>query len=208
MDTLEPPYATASDGDQRSEPRAAVCWHGEMLAGRETAACTVLDISPFGARLMTAVLVAIELPVTLNLGARGVYYGEVRWHDGGLVGVKFTAARRAEHSIGASAPVRAGAVAELGADLGAKVHEWRAEPRREVTRRARLSSGSRSGDCQVLEISPSGARVLAGRHLAPDSAATLTLGPRHSLHGRVVWAIGEICGLRFDSTQDDDARPT
>lgn len=199
MDAIEDPFLEALDSDQRLGSRETVCWHGEMRTGRNASACTVLDISPYGARLLTGVAVTIELPVTLNLGSRGVYNGEIRWHDAGLVGVKFRSGLDADHRIvqdqstatdsGLTGPVE---------DLGARVYEWRNEPRRNVTHRARLNIGRTQSDCRILDLSPSGARLLATRPLAPGCQVSLTAASQDHLHGRVVWSIGEICGLRFE----------
>ncbi len=197
------PFLEPTGSDQRSQSREATCWHGELLAGREAGACTVLDISPYGARLLTPIPVAIDLPVTLNLADRGVYFGAVRWHDAGMIGVKFTAGLRGEDRIVTAKPgARAHGAPDRSVDLGARVYEWRAEPRRKDTRQGTLRTGRDCGSCRILDLSPSGARVLAERPLEPGMEAILSIDANGDLGCLVVWAIGEICGLRFEQPDE------
>ena len=195
MDISDTDDPLATPGDRRLEGREAVCWHGELHAGGAAEACTVLDISPFGARLLTAMTVVIDLSVAIDLGSRGMFGGQVRWHDGGLVGVKFTAGLADQAPLGA-------AVAKRSEDPGTEVYHWRAEPRRQVAEAATLQTGSERRDCRVLDRSDSGARVLAQQPLAPGDKVTLSQDKQETRDGRVVWRIGELCGLLFDPPRD------
>ncbi len=69
----------------------AVHWSGEVSAGSDLSDCTVLDISPGGARLQTANPLPPRTAMLLRLNHGGEFSGKVAWQQGSVMGVAFAA---------------------------------------------------------------------------------------------------------------------
>ena len=82
----------ADPSNRRRHTRMAVHWSGEVTANDELADCTVLDISPGGARLQTASPLPAKTPMVLQLEHGGEFRGQVAWQQGSVMGVVFAAA--------------------------------------------------------------------------------------------------------------------
>ena len=84
--------------ERRRHVRMAVHWAGDLSAegtGKGSAAaggtmdCTVLDISPGGAKLQTSDPLPAATPVRLKLSHGGDFEGIVAWQQGSFMGLAF-----------------------------------------------------------------------------------------------------------------------
>lgn len=66
-----------------------VHWSGEVRAGSDLTDCTVLDISPGGAKLQTANPLPPQTAIVLSLQHGGEFSGAVAWQQGSVMGVAF-----------------------------------------------------------------------------------------------------------------------
>lgn len=67
----------------------AVHWLGDVTSGGEAVDCTVLDISPGGAKLQSADPLPALTKVQLKLYHGGLFTGEVSWQHGSFMGIEF-----------------------------------------------------------------------------------------------------------------------
>lgn len=84
--------------ERRRHVRMAVHWAGDLSAegsaqksagGGDTMDCTVLDISPGGAKLQTSNPLPAATAVRLKLSHGGDFQGVVAWQQGSFMGLAF-----------------------------------------------------------------------------------------------------------------------
>lgn len=83
--------------ERRRHVRMAVHWAGDLSAqgnsrksaGDDTMDCTVLDISPGGAKLQTSDPLPAATAVRLKLSHGGDFEGVVAWQQGSFMGLAF-----------------------------------------------------------------------------------------------------------------------
>jgi hypothetical protein len=83
--------SNSASSNRRRHARMAVHWSGEVTADDELADCTVLDISPGGARLQSATPLPPRTAMMLRLQHGGEFHGQVAWQQGSVMGVAFAA---------------------------------------------------------------------------------------------------------------------
>ena len=74
--------------DRRAYPRVPVALPAFLQADGERHAVQLLDVSAGGAKLGCAAILAVGTAVTLDCGGLAAS-AEVRWQNGGIMGVKF-----------------------------------------------------------------------------------------------------------------------
>ncbi len=79
---------SASDS-RRREMRTMVIKSGKICFGNSVVDCTMLDVSPNGARARTAVVVPMPDTVTLRFAAGSAYVARIQWARGTEVGFAF-----------------------------------------------------------------------------------------------------------------------
>ena len=84
-------HNNAAEGERRRHSRMAVHWLGDVTTAGQAVDCTVLDISPGGAKLQSAEPLPALTEVLLKLYHGGQFGGQVAWQHGSFMGIEFVA---------------------------------------------------------------------------------------------------------------------
>lgn len=76
--------------ERRRHPRKAVCLEGRLQTGRLWHDCSIVNISPGGAKLSVAKPVGRARMVRLEIGRFGKFGAEIVWRTGSELGLRFT----------------------------------------------------------------------------------------------------------------------
>ena len=82
MDRLSPDGAIEKTGDRRRGPRDRVIKGAKLIFHNSVIDCTVMDISPTGARVRTSAVVVVPEQVTLQLRGGSAFFAHRRWSRG------------------------------------------------------------------------------------------------------------------------------
>lgn len=102
---IEAEPSVDATSDRREYKRSSVSWTGKLSWGDETVRCDLVDISAGGARLQLARPVQYRVPVTLTIDQIGAFPGEIVWHGGYCLAIRFLDGQR---------EAQGAAVADLG----------------------------------------------------------------------------------------------
>ena len=75
--------------ERRRHVRMAVHWSGDLEASGDRLDCTVLDISPSGAKVQSSDPLPPETPVILTLAQGDQHRGAIVWQQGSFMGIGF-----------------------------------------------------------------------------------------------------------------------
>lgn len=90
MSNTETSDSTESGSDRRRFKRATTIFNGSIYIAAEKYDSVVLDVSVTGVKIKAQGDLPLGAPVTLSLAEKVLFGGEVMWHDGKTVGVRFT----------------------------------------------------------------------------------------------------------------------
>lgn len=185
MDTV---YSLSSDVPRHdAEPDRdddSLLERGAVAAGSIRRICFIRKIAAGGAVLHADMPVEegrrleLELPTGEQLG------GTIVWRRGCEVGMRF------------DEPIDVLPI--LARNLASQPGERRRMPRVELSCRAVIQSGTRSGLARIRDIAQGGVKIDAPFVLTPDEKVTVTAEGLRPIEGVVRWANGNLAGIAFD----------
>ena len=149
----------------------------------------ILDISEGGAKIAMADPAPVGTAVALQVEGVGLFASQVVWQSGDKVGLEFLTNPDA---VAEDLPM----IIESAKDS----RERRRHVRTSVLWRAELFWGIRRADCEVLNISTSGARLRVSAEIKKGSEITLRSLRLGEHRGRVIWRDGDRFGVEFDES--------
>jgi heavy metal translocating P-type ATPase len=154
-------------------------------AGRIVGAVAAEDeIRPESSEAVEA-LHALGVRVAMITGATGEQLGgTIVWRRGCEVGMRF------------DEPIDVLPI--LARNLASQPGERRRMPRVELSCRAVIQSGTRSGLARIRDIAQGGVKIEAPFVLTPDEKVTVTAEGLRPIEGVVRWANGNLAGIAFD----------
>jgi hypothetical protein len=197
-------YVHPKAAEKRRAPRKIVL-SGAVVAdsnGQNPCACTIRDISKFGAQ--------ISLPKQLPVGGeiylvdasnRVAHSAKVAWSDSDRTGLAFVRTYALDQAL----PPQLRFVKKLLADAKLRKVERRSMPRTSVMWSGVISSsnGQNASDCTIRNINEAGAEISAKRTLElGEEVYLLVMRSQIAFLASVVWMQSERIGLSFSGTYE------
>ncbi len=192
--------ATGKAGDteelkeQHEQPRTAVFCSGKLAAGGHTWDCEVLDISVGGAKLRIRTPLDPGAELLLAVEPHGTLSGRVAWQNGQDLGMEFVC----------DPDQTARFVGDIIENPETN-KEQRHYPRSSVLWSGQISTGGRSADCRILNISARGVKIRLLEPFEPASVVSLRIDRFGVFPGDVLWRYEDFLGIRFRDDPGDIA---
>ena len=167
---------------------------GILHAGDKSSFCVIRSVSAASAQINLFSDILEGEPVSLRAGDSQAVTGTVSRCKNGVARIELDDPQ--------------GAQVLKGFDARNDPDRRRSLPRVNAAARVRVKANGRTTEARLLNISTTGARISAGRTLAPRVPALLTLPDFGDLHGFVCWANATEAGLRFNVPLPVDALAT
>jgi len=96
MSNPENGISVVTCSERRKHARRGALWNGRLTSPTGTYDCRVLNLSPRGAKIELAALVAIHQTVTLTLDPLGAFTGIVTWRRDRCISIAISEQRTAQ----------------------------------------------------------------------------------------------------------------
>ena len=179
------PIDTGPENRQRFL-RHSILIAARLLIGGRAVDCDVVDLSAGGARVRTTEPLPVGAPVVLSVEGVRDFNGKVAWQMTELAGVEFC-----EDSASLEKVIPA--IAENAQDE----RERRLQARQSVLWKADIYAGVRRYGCEVLNVSPEGAKLRVDGHLGRGARVVLRSVHFGEVHAETMWQANDHVGVRF-----------
>lgn len=177
--------STSSPGDQQKHVRTPVYREGWLEVDGEAVDCTIVDISPGGAKIRVSRPLPRNQAVTLRIGQAFSGEADSVWQSGEYVGLAFVEAPE----------VVEGKIQSIVRKANARV--CRSKARISVLWDAEIIASGGATPCEILNISQGGARLKAHQPIPVGSTVQLLCSRFGVLEGRVTWSNQGELGVQF-----------
>lgn len=184
-EAVEIAASTSASSDQQKHTRVPVYREGWLEIDGEAVDCTIVDISPGGAKIRVARPLGQNQAVTLRIGQAFVGEADPVWQKGEYVGLAFVEDPEIVEDKIQTVIRKANA---RGSRSNARISVlWDAE----------IIASGEATPCEILNISSGGARLKAHQPIPVGSDVQLLCSRFGMLEGKVTWSNQGELGVQF-----------